>query len=228
MKSGRTRGDGGLRPSSPSPQAAFSLIELLVVVAIIALLAAMAVPNLLEAQTRAKVVRVKSDLRALATAAEAYLVDHKRLPPNSEGPLGGMTPGDITRWALPLSTPVAYISSAHLLDPFGNADALFTRGQAPYIYISCEPKDPLAALLLARAFPEDLALQERVVARRYFLLSGGPDGRLEFQRLGSGLNGLTAFVQASVAGLAVYDPTNGTASVGDIIRTRKGDFRPDH
>ena len=46
----------------------FTLIELLIVVAIIAILAAIAVPNFLEAQTRAKVARVRADMRSLATA----------------------------------------------------------------------------------------------------------------------------------------------------------------
>ena len=50
---------------------AFTLIELLIVVAIIAILAAIAVPNFLEAQIRAKVSRVLSDQRSLATAMEA-------------------------------------------------------------------------------------------------------------------------------------------------------------
>ena len=59
---------------------AFTLIELLIVVAIIAILAAIAVPNFLEAQTRAKVARVKNDLRSVATAIEAYRVDTNKYP----------------------------------------------------------------------------------------------------------------------------------------------------
>ena len=59
---------------------AFTLIELLIVVAIIAILAAIAVPNFLEAQVRSKVSRAKSDIRSLATAIEAYRVDFNRVP----------------------------------------------------------------------------------------------------------------------------------------------------
>jgi prepilin-type N-terminal cleavage/methylation domain-containing protein len=63
-----------------SQRAAFTLIELLVVIAIIAILAAIAVPNFLEAQTRAKVSRVKADMRTMATALEAYSADHNHYP----------------------------------------------------------------------------------------------------------------------------------------------------
>jgi prepilin-type N-terminal cleavage/methylation domain-containing protein len=59
-----------------SHRTGFTLIELLIVVAIIAILAAIAVPNFLEAQTRSKVSRVKTDMRSLATAIEAYAVDN--------------------------------------------------------------------------------------------------------------------------------------------------------
>lgn len=45
----------------------FTLVELLIVVAVIAILVGLAVPNLLEAQTRAKVSRVKADLKTLET-----------------------------------------------------------------------------------------------------------------------------------------------------------------
>ena len=53
----------------------FTLIELLIVVAIIAILAAIAVPNFLEAQVRAKVSRARNDMRVLATGIESYTVD---------------------------------------------------------------------------------------------------------------------------------------------------------
>ncbi|MFW6303380.1 MAG: prepilin-type N-terminal cleavage/methylation domain-containing protein, partial [Candidatus Sumerlaeota bacterium] len=59
---------------------AFTLIELLIVVAIIAILAAIAVPNFLEAQVRAKISRCKADLRTVATGLETYYVDHNRYP----------------------------------------------------------------------------------------------------------------------------------------------------
>jgi prepilin-type N-terminal cleavage/methylation domain-containing protein len=58
----------------------FTLIELLIVVGIITILAAIAIPNLLEAQTRAKVSRVRADLRTLATAIEAFSGDYGAPP----------------------------------------------------------------------------------------------------------------------------------------------------
>jgi len=60
--------------------AAFALIELLIVVATIAILAAIAVPNFLEAQARAKVSRAHSDLRTIALAIQPYAVDNNKTP----------------------------------------------------------------------------------------------------------------------------------------------------
>ena len=104
---------------------AFTLIELLIVVAIIAILAAIAVPNFLEAQTRSKVSRVKSDMRALATALEAYCLDHNDYPDTING---GDTYVQFMSPSGCLTTPIAYIASADVRDPFTPEHSNYTRG----------------------------------------------------------------------------------------------------
>ncbi len=58
----------------------FTLIELLIVVAIIGIIAAIAIPNLLNAIQRGKQKRSMADVRAIATASEAYAVDNNVYP----------------------------------------------------------------------------------------------------------------------------------------------------
>ena len=85
----------------------FTLIELLIVVAIIAILAAIAVPNFLEAQVRAKVSRAQNDMRMLATAIESYHVDNACYP--RDPPVG--TCIIVSDGLSELTTPIAYITS---------------------------------------------------------------------------------------------------------------------
>ena len=90
---------------------AFTLIELLIVVAIIGVLAAIAVPNFLNAQTRAKIARVMGDHQAVGSALELYQIDQNGFPfPRRQY--------HYIEYVNELTTPVAYTSQIALPDPF--------------------------------------------------------------------------------------------------------------
>jgi len=61
----------------------FSLIELLIVIAIISIITAIVVPNLMSANIRAKVSGVKADMGSIAIALEDYKVDYGEYPKDS-------------------------------------------------------------------------------------------------------------------------------------------------
>ena len=194
----------------------FTLIELLIVVAIIAILAAIAVPNFLEAQVRAKVSRVRSDMRALATAIEAYTLDNGRPPIDAN--YGSNNPGHngIGLWSRYfrdpcyncLTTPVAYMASI--------PECPFTA--APM-------RDSDNTLLLERRFrywclldPSTIAYRLQAHAKGYIwaMRSNGPSrfyGTLYWPQMVATRNPAM-----------IYDPTNGTVSIGGIHRTNKGEL----
>ena len=196
-------------------QQAFTLIELLVVVAIIAILAAIAVPNFLAAQTRAKVSRVKADLRTLATAVEAYTVDHN-IPPldwnvSRGDPMyadmisetsGVLHPGREAGRA-GLTTPVAYIANCWIDDPFASSSLPFDQRKYTYNWFAPNPN---------RGVPvrDQYSFQEY---DKYYgawrLGSIGPDRQFFHS------NGDLVTVSR------IYDPTNGTSSLGNIWRSQR-------
>ena len=170
---------------------AFTLIELLIVVAIIAILSGIAIPNFLEAQTRGKISRVKSDLRTIALALEAYQGDQNIYPPTTMKPL-------FLRLK-PLTTPIAYITTVPQ-DVFKarDVDAGPWQLMGNYAY---------------GAMPTD-------AESRWALASVGPDLQPNFYpiMLYPGWSENIWENPASGCDYIRYDPTNGTLSIGDIWR----------
>ncbi len=70
----------------------FTLVEIMIVVAIIALLAAIAIPNLLRAKISANDALAKATLRTLSTASETFATSNTGNYPGAEASLTGATP----------------------------------------------------------------------------------------------------------------------------------------
>ena len=66
-------------------QAGFTIIELLIVVAIIGILVAMAIPNLIGAIQRSRQSRTVADIRMISEGIEAYQVDNSFYPVVNDG-----------------------------------------------------------------------------------------------------------------------------------------------
>src|SRR5882757_3513657 len=57
----------------------FTLVEIMIVVAIIALLAAIAVPNFLRARKRSQATRILEDLRMIDSAIDQYAIENNKI-----------------------------------------------------------------------------------------------------------------------------------------------------
>jgi len=181
---------------------AFTLIELLIVVAIIAILAAIAVPNFLEAQIRSKVSRAHTDMRAIATAVHAYAIDHGRIPLDADDvATPGAIPWDQEAWFPLLTTPVAYMTSIPI-DPF---------------HTQAHPPDPMTDILFPGDPPQPYSYN---TLGGFFPYPGQPVHEGNPTRYGvTSLGPNRLFDSAAQLGIDdAYDPSNGAVSRGDITR----------
>jgi type II secretion system protein G len=204
---------------------AFTLIELLIVVAIIAILAAIAVPNFLEAQTRAKVSRCAADMRSVRTALESYRVDTNKYPETDFGIANLDLPGC---GMLRLTTPVAFITSVPK-SPFteknmGNPGTpKLSNLMGVYLYVRALRAESAPGVYIGTAGvpPEfDANYNEdriRYISQNSSLASNIAQRSLGFWELKSvGPNNVDDFNTIG-ANCRRYDPTNGTISLGDVV-----------
>ncbi|MFB3896772.1 MAG: prepilin-type N-terminal cleavage/methylation domain-containing protein [bacterium] len=171
----------------------FTLIELLIVVAIIAILAAIAIPNFLAAQVRAKVTKSKSEMRNVATALESYHVDNNQYP----------LPYSVGYWNVPdsLSTPIAYVSNIKsFYDPFST-------------------KHPGTSVLHRYGYVTSDWPYHTETQSRWDLLTQDNKERAGKWRLDG--YGPTVNSGGGWPNVPSYDPTNGTVSNGQIYRSEK-------
>ena len=204
---------------------AFTLIELLIVVAIIAILAAIAVPNFLEAQTRSKVSRTLADMRTIRTGLESYQVDNNHYPETDRGIQELIT--NNLRSIYRLTTPISYLTSipqSPWKENYGKGNPsnpkiaseigsfLYVRkeldssgnpasGELPEVNADYA-NDRLAYVIMGRLMSQ--AARNAIISKgEWELKSAGPDADDDFN-----VSGVNA---------RVYDPTNGTVSSGDIV-----------
>lgn len=66
--------------ATPDHERGFTLIELMIVVAIIAILAGILIPNFVNARSQAQTAACESNMRSIATALELYYADNQVYP----------------------------------------------------------------------------------------------------------------------------------------------------
>lgn len=187
---------------------AFTLIELLIVVAIIGILAAIAVPNFLNARIRAMVSRTQADLRTLVSAFEAYAIDNSiRYPPDFNCGAAPI-PKESCTYNL-LTTPVSYIGTIP-------RDVWLARDGAG----TQEQRDAIGGLEYYEYWGKFTKGPGRIKKFTengiyYIMRSVGPDMKLQ-------MSSDTIRHIYEKSGRLSYNPSNGLRSRGDFIATNRG------
>lgn len=178
---------------------AFTLIELLIVVAIIGILAAIAVPNFLNAQVRAKAARSMSDLKMLYQQNLTRKMDTNYWM--QDGNDEGVGPAEVCALKgvyFGQTCEKANIPGCYGPYHDGRVYALLT---TPMSYISSIPVDPFANGLFYAYGTSDCPNTEN--GSMWTFMACGPDKDEQDVNYGGG---------RSIA----YRPSNGVVSDGDI------------
>ncbi|MCG3196212.1 MAG: hypothetical protein GHCLOJNM_00684 [bacterium] len=182
------------------PRRGFTLIELLIVIAIILILIAIALPNFLEAQLRAKVAKVEGDLRSIATAMESYFIQYRMYPPDHD-------PDAQPKGLYFLTTPIKFMTVVPE-DSFNQAGTGFDPGEA--FFEMASTGRPWVANPLFRNPPKINA---------YAVFSHGPAHRDTFSDNDAWpCSSPTIDPCPNTMGYLRYSPTNGSSSIGAILR----------
>jgi len=187
----------------------FTLIELLIVIAIILILIAIALPNFLEAQIRAKVTKAKANERTIATAMESYLIDWGNYPHDHD-------PDDMSEKGLyQLTSPLKYLDSVPQ-EPFATASGLLDPRKDE---IGWEMGSTGNRPSIAHIEPTEGGIG----INAYGLASFGPDLRDNFPcgdewPICNRNPLVNPCSNGSGVGWTDYAPTNGTKSIGDIMQ----------
>jgi prepilin-type N-terminal cleavage/methylation domain-containing protein len=182
-------------------QIAFTLIELLIVIAIIGILAAIAVSSFMNARTRASIARVQADMKTTENALGFFMADQSIRKPAYDYVNTHKYPYEF----LELTTPIPYMDQlpADVFKPT-TAEEEWMLPNDPYIfYISDTPHN--------HEIEQEFMEEGYVIYGVYFLASYGPNRAMEYL-LGSRSR---PFVRCT---LWDYDPSNGLLSSGDIIK----------
>lgn len=215
----------------------FSLLELLVVVALITLLATIAIPNLNNAILRAKIARSVNDMKALSVAIESYFVEYKVYPATDNSQSGNGANKNLPNTNAPYRNLPTFRNTGGTTNPVASLTT-------PVAYIGVYPSDPFApngSATFSYSVPDESSLGASIAERGWIMWSVGPGGGGNVDN-GSGYSGPMGLVNVGVPGLTRvaaefynprrevpsdtleairYDPTNGLRSPGVVFRVKQ-------